>query len=83
MFTGAVPVVVEHTPWSPASTAGLAVVQPLGVPLPVHSANVCVGPPLAARPAGSSSGLRLQYDVPEVDEQPDPVKPHVAPSSRL
>jgi hypothetical protein len=58
---------------SPALIAGL----------PASSAMVCVGPPLLASPAGSSSGGVLQNEVPVVVGQPVPVKPHVVPSSML
>src|SRR5205814_9435512 len=44
---------------------------------------VCVGPPLLARPAGSSSGFVLQNEVPVVLAQLAPVKPQVVPSSML
>src|SRR5215510_12901890 len=44
---------------------------------------VCVGPPLLASPAGSSSGLVLQNEVPVVVAQLAPVKPHVVPVSML
>ena len=63
---------------SPALTTGLAVplVQDaLGIPMPPHSAMVCVGPPLSANPAGSSMGFVLLREV--------PMKPHVVPSSML
>src|SRR2546426_2699748 len=69
LFTGG----AAQTVSSPALIAGL--IDP--------SAMVCVGPPLLASPAGSSSGLVLQNEVPLVLEQPVPVKPHVAPSSML
>src|SRR5438034_11001156 len=51
--------------------------------LPASSAMVCVGPPLLASPAGSSSGFVLQNEVPVVVAQLAPVKPHVVPSSML
>src|SRR5262249_36469485 len=51
--------------------------------LPAWSAMVCVGPPLLASPAGSSSALVLQSEVPLVLEHPAPVKPYVVPSSML
>src|SRR5207253_51339 len=51
--------------------------------LPASSAMVCVGPPLFANPAGSSSGFVLQNEVPVVLAQLAPVKPHVVPSSML
>lgn len=79
LFTGS----VEHTLWSPALIAGLAAVQPVGAPAAVHSASVCVGPPLFTKPAGSSWGLVLQNELPVVVVQPVPVKPHVVPSSML
>src|SRR5262245_7375508 len=44
---------------------------------------VCVGPPLLASPAGSSSGLVLQNEVPVVVAQLAPLKPHVVPVSML
>jgi len=58
---------------SPALIAGL----------PASSAMVCVGPPLLASPAGSSSGSVLQNDVPVVVAQFVPLKPHVLESSML
>src|SRR5438874_12824953 len=51
--------------------------------LPASSAMVCVGPPLVASPAGSSSGFVLQNEVPVVLAQLAPVKPHVVLSSML
>ena len=84
LLTGAVPVVVEQTLSSPALIAGLAPVHPaLGAPVPVQRAMVCVGPPLFAKPAGSSWGSVLQNEVLLVLVQPVPEKPHVAPSSML
>ena len=80
LFTGG----AMQTVPSPASIAGLAPVHPaLGAPMPVHSAMVCVGPPLVASPAGSSSGFVLQNEVPLALVQPLPVKPQVVPSSML
>jgi hypothetical protein len=54
LSTGAVPVVVEQTLSLPALIAGL----------PAWSAMVWVGPPLFAKPAGSSCGAVLQNEVP-------------------
>ena len=62
-----------HTDSLPALIAGL----------PGSRAMVCVGPPLFAKPAGSSWGLVLQNELPVVAVQPVPVKPHVAPFSML
>jgi hypothetical protein len=58
LFTGG----AVQTAALPASIAGL----------PAWSAMVCVGPPLFAKPAGSSRGFVLLRE-----------KPHVAPSSML
>src|SRR5437879_556809 len=69
LFTGG----AAQTVSSPALIAGL----------PASSATVCVGPPLLASPAGSSSGFVLQNEVPVVVAQLVPVKPHVVPSSML
>jgi hypothetical protein len=65
------------------SIAGLAPVQPVGVPIPVQSATVIVGPPLSANPAGSSSGFVLHLEVPVGVGQARPVKPQLVPSSML
>lgn len=83
MFTGAVPLVVEHTVSSPVLIAGLAAVHPVGIPTPVQRATVWVGPLLLASPAGSSWGLVLQVEVPIVFVHPEPAKPQVSLSSRL
>ena len=72
-----------HTLSSPALIAGLAPVHPVGVPAAVHSATVCVGPPLFWSPVGSRTGFVLQNEVPVVMAQLAPVKPHVVPSSML
>ena len=73
LFTGA----AAQTAWSPASIAGLAAVHPAGTPTAVHSATVCVGPPLSWSPAGSSCGFVLLNDPFAV------LKPQLVPSSRL
>ena len=65
MFTGG----IMQTVSLPALTAGLI----------ASSAMVCVGPPLLASPAGSSSGFVLQSEVP-VGAQ---LKPQLLPSSML
>jgi hypothetical protein len=51
--------------------------------LPACSAMVCVGPPLFWSPVGSRTGFVLQNEVPVVEVQPVPMKPHVVPSSML
>src|SRR5437899_6837005 len=69
LFTGG----AAQTVSSPALIAGLN----------ASSAMVCVGPPLLASPAGSSSGFVLQNDVPVVLAQLVPLKPQVVASSML
>src|SRR5215470_186333 len=63
LFTGA----AAQTVSSPALIAGL----------PGRSAIVCVGPPLSARPAGSSNGSVL------LNEPFAALNPQLEPSSRL
>jgi hypothetical protein len=46
-------------------------------------AMVCVGPPLFWSPVRSRAGFVLQNELPVVEVQPVPVKPHVVPSSML
>jgi hypothetical protein len=69
LFTGG----AAQTDSLPALTAGL----------PARSAMVSVGPPLFAKPAGSSWGLVLQNELPLVVAQLAPMKSHVVPSSML
>jgi hypothetical protein len=70
LLTGA----AEQTVSSPLLIAGLN---------HCFSAMVCVGPPLFWGPVGSRKGFLLQNEVPVVQKQPVPVKPHVVPSSML
>jgi hypothetical protein len=51
----------EQTDSSPALIAGLAA-HVAGTPTPLHSATVCVGPPLFVSAAGSKLGLVLSKD---------------------
>ena len=67
-FTGDSP----QTAWLPALIAGLAALHPVGVPAAVHTASVCVDPPLSCRSAGSSRGSVLQKELPVVVGQVAP-----------